>query len=116
MPISFEEFRINAENEKKEKKVSIASTDLNTNYSASSPEYQAFRKKVNQWQLDMRKYMSQEFDEDFKGCFRFEVASGKFKPTTAGKDLKERLGDEFEPIEKMMTEMSEEFFRDVLGK
>ena len=114
--ISFEEFRNNAEIEKKEKKVSIAGTDLNTNYAASSPEYKAFRKKVNQWQKDMRGYMLQEFSEVWKGCFRFEVASGKFKPTTEGKDLRERLGDDFNPISELMKEMEEEFLHDVLGK
>ena len=116
MAISFEEFRINAETKKEEKKVAIAGTDLNTNYAASSPEYKAFRKKVNQWQKDMRAYMLQEFNESWVGCFRFEVASGKFKPTTEGKDLRERLGDEFAPISEMMREMEENFLHDVLGK
>lgn len=116
MAISFEDFRLNAEKEKKEKKVAIAGTDLNTNYAASSPEYKAFRKKVNQWQKDMRGYMFQEFSETWAGCFRFEVASGKFKPTTEGKDLRARLGDDFSPISEMMRAMEEEFLHEVLGK
>lgn len=103
--------------ERAAKKVAIAQTDINKNYDAQSPEYKAFRCKVNRWQKDCRDYFNAEYDLKFAGCFRFEVLSGTFKRTEFGKIFLTKISKEdIEDLNSEMRELEEEFSTKVCKK
>ena len=107
--------RLNAE--KAAKKVAIAQTDINKNYDAQSPEYKAFRCKVNRWQKGCRDYFNAEYDLPFKGSFRFEVLSGTFKITEVGKVFLTKISEEdAADINAEMRELEAEFLAKVCKK
>ena len=107
--------RVNAENAAK--KVAIAKTGINENYTAQSAEYKAFRCKVNQWQKECRDYYNAEYGLQFKGCFRFEVLSGTFKVTEIGKVFMTKMSEEdTTDLKAEMAEMEEEFLTNVCKK
>ena len=107
--------RVNAE--KAAKKVAIAKTDINKNYTAQSAEYKAFRCKVNQWQKECRDYFNAEYNLPFKGCFRFEVISGTFKITEVGKVFMTKISEEdTNDLKAEMAEMEAEFLASVCKK
>ena len=107
--------RVNAE--KAAKKVAIAKTGINENYTAQSAEYKAFRCKVNQWQKDCRDYYNAEYGLQFKGCFRFEVLSGTFKVTEIGKVFMTKISEEdTNDLKAEMAEMEAEFLASVCKK
>ena len=103
--------------EKAAKKVAIAQTDINKNYDAQSPEYKAFRCKINQWQKGCRDYYNAEYDLQFKGCFRFEVLSGTFKITEVGKVFMTQINEEdATDLKEEMRELEAEFLANVCKK
>ena len=103
--------------EKAAKKVAIAQTGINENYTAQSAEYKAFRCKVNQWQKECRDYYNAEYGLQFKGCFRFEVLSGTFKITELGKVFMTKISEEdTNDLKAEMTEMEAEFLASVCKK
>lgn len=103
--------------EKAAKKVAIAQTDINTNYDAQSPEYKAFRCKVNRWQKESRDYFNAEYGLQFAGCFRFEVLSGTFKITEIGKVFMTKINEEdTTDLKAEMQEMETEFLTNVCKK
>ena len=103
--------------EKNAKKVAIAQTDINKNYDAQSAEYKEFRCKINQWQKDCRDYFNEEYDLQFKGCFRFEVLSGTFKITEFGKILLTKINEEdIADLNAEMRELEAEFLTNVCKK
>ena len=107
--------RVNAE--KAAKKVAIAQTGINENYTAQSAEYKAFRCRVNQWQKECRDYYNAEYGLQFKGCFRFEVLSGVFKITEVGKVFMTKISEEdTNDLKAEMAEMEEEFSTKVCKK
>ena len=115
--MSKKEFLEKRNAEKAAKKVLIAQTDINKNYNAQSPEYKAFRCKVNQWQKECRDYYTAEYDLQFKGCFRFEVLSGTFKITELGKVFLTKISQEdTEDLKTEMKEMESEFLTNVCKK
>ena len=103
--------------EKAAKKVAIAKTGINENYTAQSAEYKAFRCKVNQWQKECRDYYNAEYGLQFKGCFRFEVLSGTFKITEVGKVFMTKISEEdTNDLKAEMAEMEGEFLTSVCKK
>ena len=103
--------------EKAAKKVAIAKTGINENYTAQSAEYKAFRCKVNQWQKECRDYYNAEYNLQFKGCFRFEVLSGMFKITEVGKVFMTKISEEdINDLKAEMAEMEAEFLASVCKK
>ena len=115
--MSKKEFLEKRNAEKTAKKVVIAQTDINKNYDAQSAEYKAFRCKVNQWQKDCRDYFNEEYDLQFKGCFRFEVLSGTFKITEFGKILLTKINEEdIADLNAEMRELEAEFLTNVCKK
>ena len=103
--------------EKAAKKVAIAKTGINENYTAQSAEYKAFRCKVNQWQKECRDYYNAEYNLQFKGCFRFEVLSGTFKVTEIGKVFMTKISEEdTTDLKAEMAEMEAEFLASVCKK
>ena len=107
--------RVNAE--KAAKKVAIAKTGINENYTAQSAEYKAFRCKVNQWQKECRDYYNAEYGLQFKGCFRFEVLSGTFKITEVGKVFLTKINEEdTADLNAEMRDLEEEFLTNVCKK
>ena len=103
--------------EKAAKKVAIAQTGINENYTAQSAEYKAFRCKVNQWQKGCRDYYNAEYGLQFKGCFRFEVLSGVFKITEVGKVFMTKISEEdTADLNAEMREMESEFLTKVCKK
>ena len=103
--------------ERAAKKVAIAQTDINKNYDAQSPEYKAFRCKVNRWQKDCRDYYNEEHGLQFKGCFRFEVLSGTFKITEVGKVFLTKISEEdTADLNEEMRELEAEFLTKVCKK
>ena len=107
--------RLNAE--KAAKKVAIAQTGINENYTAQSAEYKAFRCKVNKWQKECRDYYNAEYGLQFKGCFRFEVLSGLFKITEVGKVFMSKISEEdTNDLKAEMAEMEAEFLTSVCKK
>ena len=103
--------------EKAAKKVAIAKTGINENYTAQSAEYKAFRCKVNQWQKECRDYYNAEYGLQFKGCFRFEVLSGTFRITEVGKEKKTKISEEdTNDLKAEMAEMEMEFLASVCKK
>ena len=107
--------RVNAEREAK--KIAIAKTGINENYTAQSAEYKAFRCKVNKWQKECRDYYNAEYGLQFKGCFRFEVLSGMFKITEVGKVFMAKISEEdTDDLKAEMAEMEEEFLTNVCKK
>ena len=103
--------------EKEAKKVAIAKTGINENYTAQSAEYKAFRCKVNRWQKECRDYYNEEYGLQFKGCFRFEVLSGVFKITEVGKVFMTKISEEdTNDVKEEMAEMEAEFLTSVCKK
>ena len=103
--------------EREAKKVAIAKTGINENYTAQSAEYKAFRCKVNQWQKECRDYYASEYGLQFKSCFRFEVLSGLFKITEIGKVFMTKISeDDANDLNAEMREMEEEFLTNVCKK
>ena len=103
--------------EKAAKRVEIAKTGINENYTAQSAEYKAFRCKVNQWQKDCRDYYASEYGLQFKGSFRFEVLSGTFKVTEVGKVFLTKINEEdTADLTAEMREMEAEFLEKVCKK
>ena len=115
--MSKKEFLEKRNAEKIAKKVAIAQTDINKNYDLQSPEYKAFRCKINRWQKECRDYYNAEYDLQFKGCFRFEVLSGTFKTTELGKVFLTKISEEdTEDLKTEIKEMEEEFLTNVCKK
>lgn len=115
--MSKKDFLARRNEEKANKKVAIAQTDINKNYDAQSPEYKAFRCKVNRWQKDCRDYFNAEYDLQFKGCFRFEVVSGMFKITEVGKVFMAKINEEdANDIKAEMRALESEFLTNVCKK
>ena len=103
--------------EKAAKKVAIAQTDINKNYDAQSPEYKAFRCKVNRWQKDCRDYYNAEYNLKFAGSFRFEVLSGTFKITEVGKVFMTKITEEdATDLKEEMRDLEAEFLANVCKK
>ena len=103
--------------EKAAKRVEIAKTGINENYTAQSAEYKAFRCKVNRWQKECRDYYAAEYGLQFKGCIRFEVMSGTFKLTEVGKVFMEKITEEdANDLKAEMTEMEADFLASVCKK
>ena len=103
--------------ERAAKRVEIAQTGINENYTAQSAEYKAFRCKVNRWQKECRDYFNAEYDLQFKGSFRFEVLSGTFKITEVGKVFMSKISEEdAADLKAEMQEMEEEFLAKVCNK
>ena len=115
--MSKKEFLAHRNAEKTAKKVAIAKTGINENYTAQSVEYKAFRCKVNQWQKDCRDYYNAEYGLQFKGCFRFEVLSGTFKITEVGKVFLTQISKEdTADLTAEMSELETEFLTNVCKK
>ena len=115
--MSKKEFLERRNAEKAAKKVAIAKTGINENYTAQSAEYKAFRCKVNQWQKECRDYYNEEYGLQFKGCFRFEVLSGTFKITEVGKVFMTKISEEdTTDLKAEMAEMEAEFLASVCKK
>ena len=115
--MSKKEFLARRNAEKTAKKVAIAKTGINANYTAQSAEYKAFRCKVNQWQKDCRDYYNAEYGLQFKGCFRFEVLSGTFKITELGKVFLAKISkDDTADLTAEMSELETEFLTNVCKK
>ena len=115
--MSKKEFLERRNAEKAAKKVAIAQTGINENYTAQSAEYKAFRCKVNQWQKECRDYYNAEYGLQFKGCFRFEVLSGTFKITELGKVFMAKISEEdTNDLKAEMAEMEAEFLANVCNK
>lgn len=115
--MSKKDFLARRNEERAAKKVAIAQTNINTNYDAQSPEYKAFRCKVNRWQKDCRDYYNEEYALQFKGCFRFEVLSGTFKITEVGKVFMAKINEEdANDIKAEMRELEAEFLTKVCNK
>ena len=107
--------RVNAE--KAAKKVAIAKTGINENYTAQSAEYKAFRCKVKKKKKECRDYYNAEYGLQFKGCFRFEVLSGTFKITELGKVFMAKISEEdTNDLKAEMAEMEAEFLANVCNK
>ena len=107
--------RVNAE--KAAKRVEIAQTGINENYTAQSAEYKEFRCKVNRWQKECRDYYAAEYGLQFKGCIRFEVLSGTFKLTEVGKVFLTKINEEDKAdLNAEMAEMEAEFLAKVCNK
>ena len=103
--------------ERAAKRVELAKTGINENYTAQSAEYKAFRCKVNRWQKECRDYYSAEYGLQFKSCFRFEVLSGLFKITEIGKVFMTKISeDDANDLKVEMREMEEEFLAKVCKK
>ena len=103
--------------EKAAKKVAIAQTGINENYTAQSAEYKAFRCKINQWQKECRDYYNAEYGLQFKGCFRFEVLSGTFKITEVGKVFMTPINeDDANALTAEMRDLEKEFLTNVCKK
>ena len=103
--------------EKAAKRVEIAQTGINENYTAQSAEYKAFRCKVNRWQKECRDYYAAEYGLQFKGSFRFEVLSGTFKITEVGKVFMTKISEEdTADLKAEMQEMEAEFLASVCKK
>ena len=115
--MSKKEFLARRNEEKAAKKVAIAQSGINENYTAQSAEYKAFRCKVNRWQKECRDYFNAEYDLQFKGSFRFEVLSGTFKITEVGKVFMSKISEEdAADLKAEMQEMEEEFLAKVCNK
>ena len=115
--MSKKDFLARRNEEKANKKVAIAQTDINKNYDAQSAEYKAFRCKVNRWQKDCRDYFNAEYDLQFKGSFRFEVLSGTFKITEVGKVFMTKITEEdAKDLKDEMKELEAEFLTNVCKK
>ena len=95
----------------------LAPADVNKNYDAQSPEYKAFRCKVNRWQKDCRDYFNAEYGLQFNGCFRFERTSKTFKITEVGKVFMTKITEEdANDLKAEMQEMESEFLANVCNK
>ena len=115
--MSKKDFLARRNEEKANKKVAIAQTDINKNYNAQSAEYKAFRCKVNRWQKDCRDYFNAEYDLQFKGSFRFEVLNGTFKITELGKAFMAKINeDDAKDLKAEMQELESEFLTKVCKK
>ena len=103
--------------EKAAKRVEIAQTGINENYTAQSAEYKAFRCTINKWQKECRDYFNAEYGLQFKGCFRFEVLSGTFKITEVGKVFMSKISEEdTADLKNEMAEMEAESLANVCKK
>ena len=115
--MSKKEFLEKRNAEKIAKKVAIAQTDINKNYDLQSPEYKAFRCKINRWQKECRDYYNAEYGLQFKECFRFEVFSGTFKITEIGKVFLTKINEEdTADLNAEMRDMEAEFLTKVCKK
>ena len=115
--MSKKEFLARRNEEKAAKKVAIAQSGINENYTAQSAEYKAFRCKVNKWQKECRDYFIDEYGLQFKGCIRFEVLSGTFKLTEVGKVFLTKINEEDKAdLNAEMAEMEAEFLASVCKK
>lgn len=115
--MSKKEFLERRNAEREAKKVAIAQTGINENYTAQSAEYKQFRCAVNKWQKECRDYFNAEYGLQFKGCIRFEVMSGTFKLTEVGKVFMTKISEEdTADLKSEMAEMEAEFLASVCKK
>ena len=113
--MSKKDFLVRRNEERAAKKEAPA--DVNKNYGAQTPEYKAFRCKVNRWQKDCREYFNAEYGLEFKSCFRFERTSRSFKITELGKAFMAKINeDDAKDLKAEMQEMESEFLTKVCKK